>query len=137
MKQRTTPIKNWILPLLYILLGSSLLTCGLFEWIDSFWSGMGGGLLAVGLMRIIQLIRYTTSQRYKEQSDTAAQDERNHFLRAKAWSWAGYLFIMIAAVGTIVCKLLEQEIWMTACSSAVCLLIVLYWMSYLILSKKY
>ena len=64
-------------------------------------------------------------------------DERNKFIRLKAWSWAGYLFVMIAAVGSIVFKLVGREDLMMFCSGAVCLVVVLYWVSYIVLKNKY
>ena len=73
----------------------------------------------------------------KEATDTAVTDERNRFIRGKAWSWVGYLYIIIAAVATIVFKLLGQETLMFAASGSVCLMLVLYWIIYLILNKKY
>ena len=48
-----------------------------------------------------------------------------------------YIYIMLAAVATIVFKLLEQDILMFFCSGSVCLLLVLYWIFYFILNKKY
>ena len=65
------------------------------------------------------------------------KDERNHFIRNKAWAWAGYLFVMIMAVATIVFKIVGQETLMMAASSSVCLVLTLFWVSYLILKRKY
>lgn len=129
--------RQWILPIVYILLGGGLLTAALFDRVDAYWSGMGGGLLAVGILRLVRTIRYATNAEYREATDVANTDERNRFISTKAWSWTGYLFIILAGVGTIVCKLLNQEIWMMACAYAVCLLLVLYWICYLIIRKKY
>ena len=65
------------------------------------------------------------------------QDERNKFLSTKAWAWAGYLFIIITALSVIVLRVLGQELLSTAASGAVCLLMVLYWICYMVLKKKY
>ena len=128
---------RWILSILYVLIGVSLTVCGVLKIIDTFWSGMGTAFIVVGVLQILRLIRYQTSAIYKENTDTAASDERNRFIRAKAWAWVGYLYIIIAAVATIVFKLLGQETLMFAASSSVCLMMVLYWIIYLILNKKY
>ena len=45
--------------------------------------------------------------------------------------------IIIAAVATIMFQLLGQELLMFAASGSVCLMLVLYWVSYFILNKKY
>ena len=129
--------RRFILPALYILLGAVLITCGTLQVMDSYWSGMGGALLCVGVVRLIQTIRYKTNTQYKEKMDTEVSDERNRFLRAKAWSWTGYLFILIAAVGSIVFKVVNMEREMMLCSYAICLMLILYWVSYFIVRKKY
>ena len=63
-------------------------------------------------------------------------DERNKYLSMKAWSWAGYLFVMIAACATVMLKLAGKEDLMMISSGSVCLVMVLYWISYMVLKKK-
>lgn len=137
MKTNRNIKARWILGILYLLIGLSLTVCGLLNLVDDYWSGMGGALIIISVMQIVRLIRYKTSPQYKEETDTAVRDERNRFLGMKAWSWAGYLYVIIASVATIVFKLLEQEVLMFAASGSVCLVLVLYWVSYLIVRKKY
>ena len=137
MKPYRRIIVQWILPILYVVIGATLGICGELGKVDQFWNGLGAALVVVGVLRLIRQIRYNTSAKYKEETDTAIQDERNHFIRNKAWAWAGYLYIMIAAVATIVFKLLGQDTLMFFCSGSVCLLLVVYWISYFILRKKY
>ena len=128
---------RWILSILYGVIGVSLVVCNLLNMVDDYWSGMGAALLVISVLQVIRLIRYNTSDKYKEATDTAVNDERNRFLSTKAWSWAGYLYVLIAAVASIVFKLLNQETLMFAASGSVCLILVLYWLSYLIVRKKY
>jgi len=64
-------------------------------------------------------------------------DERNLFLHSKAWAWAGYCFVIIAAVASIVLRIAGQDLLSTAAGFAVCLITVLYWIAYLIERKKY
>ncbi len=118
-------------------LGISLIVLGCLEKVDSFWSGMGGALIAVGAMRLVQSLRYQKNEEYREKVDTELADERNQFIRNKAWAWAGYIFVLIAAVCCIVLKVMGQELLSTVASTAVCLVLVLYWVSFLILRKKY
>ena len=137
MKQNRNIRARWILCVLYILIGISLLSVSAMSWGDEYWSGMGTALIVVGGLQLVRLIRYKTSPQYKESTDTAVNDERNRFLSTKAWSWAGYLYIMIAAVASIVFKFLNQETLMFAASGSVCIILVLYWISYFILRNKY
>lgn len=137
MKPRKSVTARWVLAIVYMVLGVSLLVCGQIGIVDEFWNGMGGALTFIGVLRIYQLVRYRSNTEYKEQVDTAVQDERNRFLSTKAWSWAGYLYIMVAAVATIVFKFLGNDTLMYAASGSVCLILVLYWVSYFIVRKKY
>ena len=137
MKTNRNIIARAILAALYVVIGASIGIYGEFAVIDSYWSGLGAALVVVGALQMIRIIRYNTNTKYKEETDTAVNDERNRFLSTKAWSWAGYLYVLIAAIASIVFKLIDQEILMFATSGSVCIILVLYWISYFILRKKY
>ena len=119
------------------LFGVILLVLGCMEVIDGFWSGMGSALVAISVLRFMQTIRYHKDESYREKMETQVSDERNHFIRNKAWAWAGYLFLLIAAISTIVLRVMGQELLSYAASLAVGLLALLYWISYIVLQKKY
>ena len=121
----------------YIVLGAVLLVLGMMEMVDEFWSGMGGALVVMGVLRMVQFFRYRNNEEYREKTEIAAKDERNHYIRNKAWAWSGYLFVLIAAVATIAFKIAGQDTLSFAASMAICLLLVLYWVSFLVLSRKY
>ena len=137
MKPYRRIIVQWILPILYVIIGATLGICGELGKVDQFWNGLGAALVVVGVLRLIRQIRYNTNTAYKEKTDTDIQDERNRFIRNKAWAWAGYLFIIICAIGTIIFKLLGQDLLCMASGGAVCLMLVLFWVSFFILKKKY
>lgn len=121
----------------YIVLGGVLLALGVAEVVDAFWSGMGGALIAAGIIRAIHFFRIRKDEEYREKFELEKTDERNRFLRNKAWACAGYLFILAAAVASITLKLLGRELLSVAASSAVCVMVILYWISYLILRRRY
>lgn len=123
--------------IVYIIFGAVLTVLGMLDVVDSFWSGMGGALIAVGAVRVIQFLRYNKDESYREKWNVEVQDERNHFIRNKAWAWAGYLFVLIAAICSIVFKLLGQDMLSLAAGFAVSILVLLYWVCYLVLKKKY
>lgn len=129
--------RRMVLSIFWVLLGAVLLVGGAMESLDSYWSGMGGGLLMAGVIQLIRHIRYRKNEDYREKVDVANSDERNRFLTGKAWAWAGYLFVLISGVATIALKVLGQDQWSLAASYALCLLLVLYWGSYLVLKRKY
>jgi hypothetical protein len=120
-----------------ILLGGTLFVLGITEVMDEFWGGMGSALIAVGVIRTVQFIRLRKDQKYREKMEIEATDERHRFIRNKAWAWAGYLFIMIMAVVCIVLRIMGQEILSMAASGAVSLMLVLFWVCYFFLKRKY
>ena len=129
--------RRMYLSIFWVLLGAALFICSALGMVDSYWSGMGGGFLAVGIIQLIRHLRYRKNEEYREAVDVAVSDERNRFLTGKAWAWAGYLFVLISGVATIALKIAGQDQWSLAASFALCLLLVLYWGSYLVLKRKY
>ena len=126
-----------ITSVIYIILGMVLFALGLMEIVDAFWSGMGSALVAVGVIRLVQFLRFRKDEAYREKVETETTDERNRFIRNKAWAWSGYLFVIIAAVSTIVFRVMGQELISRVAGFAICVLLILYWGSYLVLQKKY
>ena len=129
--------KKNIYPIALIIAGLVLFSLGFAEIVDEFWSGMGSALLVMGIIRLLRFYRLKKNDTYREKMETAVTDERNQFIRMKAWSWAGYLFIMVSAIATIILKILGQDLLCQVSSGAVCLMLVLYWVSYFVLKKKY
>ena len=129
--------KRLIANITEIVIGIILVICGAVGILDSYWSGMGSALIIVGGLMMIRQIRYSINDKYKESVDVEIQDERNKFLRVKAWSWAGYFSVLIGAVASIVLRILGQNQLSQFAGLSVCLLMVLYWASYFILKKKY
>lgn len=123
--------------ILEVIIGITLCVCYFANLIDEFWSGMGVALIVVGTLFLLRNIKYHTNEKYREEIDVQNTDERNKFLSLKAWSWAGYLFVIIAAAGTIIFKIIGKEELMMLSSGSVCLVLLLYWISYFLLRKKY
>ena len=130
-------IKPLYISIFWVVLGTVLVICHLAKLIEDYWFSMGIAFIVVGILQIIRHIRYKTDSEYRENRDVETNDERNKFIANKAWAWAGYFYVMIAAIGSIVCKLLGREDLMMFCSGSVCFIMVLYWLSWLWLKKKY
>lgn len=129
--------KRLIVSVLEILIGVGLLIGNFAGLVDEYWSGMGTALIVVGGIFLIRNIRYRTNETYRDAVDVAVNDERNKYIAMKAWSWAGYLFVMISAFASIMLKILGYDELVLMASGSVCLIIVLYWLSHLWLRKKY
>lgn len=126
-----------IASIIEIIIGLALVAASMFGVVDEYWSGMGTALIIVGILFLIRVIKYKTNDDYKEKYDIERNDERNKYLALKAWAWAGYLFVIAAAFGSIVLKLVGREDLMKMASGSVCLVMVFYWISYMVLKKKY
>ena len=129
--------KRIYLDIFYIVIGVFLIGCGIAEIVDCFWSGMGGARIAVGAVRIIQQIKFRKNPEYREKIEVESKDERNKFIALRAWAWSGYAFVIISAVGTIGFKIAGNDLLSQFCAYTVCLVTILYWISYMILRKKY
>ena len=130
-------MKSYLVSILYLLIGAILLGLSFAGIVDEFWNGMGSALLVMGVIQLIRRYRLEKNEAYREKIEIETNDERNHFIRNKAWAWAGYLFVMIMAVACIILRIVGQDVLSTAASGAVCLVLVLFWGSYYILKRKY
>ena len=129
--------KNMVLAVTWILVGTALFVSGVLGIVDAYWSGMGGGFLGVGIARLVRVIRYHNDEEYREKMDVQAKDERNLFLIGKAWSWAGSLYVILSGIAVIVLKIAGYDELSTWAAYSACLMLLLYWLSYLWLRRKY
>lgn len=130
--------KKLAVSILWVVVGITLIVLECLEIIGgSIWSGMGGGLVAVGILQVVRNIKYNSSEEYKEKVDIEATDERNRYIRMKAWSWAGYIFVICAAVVSIVFFVLGRTETGSVISYCMCSILALFWGSYLVLKNKY
>ena len=130
--------KRLALTVFWIVLGAVLVVLTVTEVLDSsIYSGMGGALMAVGTLQLIRAVKYRKDSEYKEKVDTELGDERNRFLRMKSWSWAGYFTILIEGIGAIIAMVLGERTVQLVLSYSVWMVLVIYWIAYVILSKKY
>lgn len=129
--------KRTVFSIIWILSGALLFGLGAGGIIDDFWGSMGSALFLVGILQMVRFFRLRSNPVYREKMETMEKDERNHYLRSKAWAWAGYLFVLILSVSTLVFRLIGWETMSLAAGYAVCVLLILYWGCYLVLSKKY
>ena len=129
--------KKMALSIFWMVLGAVLIGCDMAGLVGEVWSGMGGGLLVVGGLQVYRQLKYRRNEDYREKVDIAMQDERNHFIRGKAWAWAGYLFVIITAVGSLILRFAGKSELADMAACGMALLVFLYWVSYMMLSRKY
>ena len=126
-----------IVNIVWIVLGTILICLSFAGKVDMFWNGMGASLLVIGVIQILRCYRLNKNEAYREMIEIEEKDERNRFLRNKAWAWTGYVFMMMAAVSCIILRIFGQELLSLAASGVVCFMLVLYWGVYMVLKRKY
>ncbi len=126
------------LSVFWAVLGAVLLILSVTDVLDdSIYASMGGALIAVGVLQIIRNLRYRSNSDYREKINTEVDDERNRFLRMKSWSWTGYITVLIEAAGLIAAMILRQDTVRSVLSYSICLIVGVYWITYMVLSRKY
>ncbi|MBQ7816103.1 MAG: hypothetical protein IJ339_01940 [Oscillospiraceae bacterium] len=121
----------------WVVLGAVLLYLQHSYTLDSYWSGLGSAFMVVGALQVFRQVKYRTNAQYREDVDTKNNDERNRFIGGKAWAWAGYLYVIIAAIAIIVLQIIGLKEISQIISYTLCTLLILYWVSYLFLRRKY
>ena len=130
--------KRLALSIFWIVLGVTLMILSVAEVLeDSLYAGMGGALTAVGILQVIRILRYRKDQGYREKLDTEVNDERNSFLRMKSMSWSVYITVLAEAAGVVAAMILGMHTVQMVLSYSVCMLVGVYWIAYVILSRKY
>lgn len=129
--------KGIILNIFWILLGVILITVSEIGMINDMYVGMGGGFIGVGLYQLFRVFRYNKNEDYKEKIDIEISDERNQYIRLKSWSWTGYITVLVLGIVTIVCMILSLEIYMQIAAMTECFILIVYYISYMIIKKKY
>ncbi|MBR3438450.1 MAG: hypothetical protein IKH13_02985 [Clostridia bacterium] len=129
--------KKLVLSIFWILAGAALITLAVTEILDSsVYAGMGGALIAVGFFQAVRNIKYRKNADYREKVDIEANDERYIYLRMKSWMWTGYLFVILAAVASIIAMILGEKTVQLTLGFSVGTLLVIYFVSFFALSRK-
>ena len=129
--------KSYLTSVVYIIIGIVLFILSLMSKLDEFWSGMGSALFVMGVIQLLRFRRINNNPEYREKVELELHDERNHFLRNKAWAYAGYLYVIGSAVMTIVFKVMGYDTLSMFASSTTCIMSVLFWLSFYYLRSKY
>jgi len=129
--------KNIFISIFWVVLGVVLTVLNFIHDFDSYWSGLGTAFIVVGGIQLARQMKYRKNPEYRERVDTANSDERNRFIAGKAWAWAGYIYVMAGFIVIIVLQIAGLKELSQTIGFTVCALLILYWVCYLYLSKKY
>ena len=129
--------KRRIASVCWIVIGAALMGAHYAGWMEEYWNMMGISLIVVGVVQTIRHIRYLSDDAYRAHVDVETKDERTKFIAGRAWAWAGYLYVMIGAAASLVFKIAGNDQMTKVAAMSVCLIMLLYWISYVCLSRKY
>lgn len=103
-----------------------------------FISSFGIGLIVNAILRFRQYRRITKDESTIKQQEIAEKDERNLMLLEKARSWAFGFYIWFTGTVLIVFAILGvHETLVQMISYSICLMVLIYWICYYILKRKY
>ena len=122
----------------YLILGAFLIVYDLIAHPkNDFGLVFGIALLVMGILRIFQYRRITSSDQSIKEREMEETDERNKMIAERARSWAFSLYFLLSGITVIILSFLGHHELATPISYSVLLLVVFYWLSYLILRRKY
>ena len=132
MKQRL------IVAVSYMVIGAVLVfTDAVTGFENVFFFSFGIALTVMGVLRLFQYRKITRNAQTMRKQELAESDERTRMMSEKARSWAFTLSITGAGVWVIVQNLLGHHEEALPYAWFVCGMVVLYWISFVIIRKKY
>lgn len=100
-------------------------------------TGIGSGILAVGLVQLFRAVRIEHNPELKKRVETAAKDERYAFISMKAKEAAFAVYLIIAGILCIVWMVLGYREEGMLAALSICLLALLYAILFRVLARKY
>jgi len=125
--------------IVYMVMGVVLTVVSYVTKTDNFFiPAFGIGLLLNSVLRLIQYRQITKDEQSVKKQQIAEADERNRMLLERAKSWAFYLYILLTGTVLIILAVLGiQDTLVQMISYSICLLVILFWICYHILKRKY
>ena len=103
---------------------------------NEFLSPFGLALFVIGFARTKEYFRITNNESTLKNRQIAETDERNIAISNKAKGFAFTLYMILAGITVIVLEFLKMDDIAAIIGATVCVLILIYWISYFIICKK-
>ena len=103
---------------------------------NHFISSFGLGLVICGIIRIRNYIIITKNEETIQKQRIAENDERNIAIMHRARSITFFVYTMISCAAVIVLSLFNQQKAAQLIGGSLCLLLIIYWISYWVIRKK-
>lgn len=121
----------------YVILGIAMIVIfNIIKTENNFLSSFGFALTVIGIARIRNYFLITKNEETITKRQIAENDERNISIANKAKSVAFLAYILVVCTSIIVLYLFNKTQLAFILSGTVCFLLLVYWISYWIISKK-
>jgi len=122
----------------YCLLGSALMIVDLIKpFGNEFIFPFGFSMLILGVLRLFQYRKITKDEKTMHRREIAEADERTRMLSERAKSWTFSFMLIMAGIAVIILSVLGYHEQAQPIAWIMCLTIGVYWVFYLLASKKY
>lgn len=122
----------------YCILGIVMIIAEILKSFNNhFISSFGFTLVVLGILRIVQNRKITKNEKTMHQRELAESDERNRMISERAKSWTFSFTIMISGILVIILSILGYHDQAQPFAWLVCLMVTIYWVFWLIASKRY
>lgn len=122
----------------YIVLGLAMIV--VFNIVETnnsnFLTSWGFALFVIGVVRVRNHLIITKSEERIKKQEIRETDERNIAIANKAKSVSFMVYVFLCCIAVIVLELLQMSEWTSILSGSVCVMLVIYWISYFIISKR-
>ena len=121
----------------YLILGIAMIVVfNVIKTDNSFFSSFGFALTVIGIARIRNYFLITKDEETITKVQIAENDERNISIANKAKSVAFLAYILVVCTSITILYALNKTQLAFILSGTVCFLLLVYWISYWIISKK-
>ena len=117
--------------------GIAVVVLGCLEYVDSYWSGLGGALAGVAAIRLVMAVRYARDPTYARKVEVNNSDERVAFVAGRSADMTFRLSILGLALLAIVLWPLGYTSTSRILGLVMCAETMLYWVTYMIMMRKY
>ena len=125
------------LAIAYIVIGLALTV--LFNVLENgseYLSTFGLVLIVVGIARLRNYRRITKTEESVKKQEILETDERNVDIVQRAKNAAFNVFVILLSIAIIVLQFLDLAVYVQTLFGVMCVLLVIYWVSYWIIRKR-
>ena len=138
MEFRKKMNQRLIIAIAYILLGVALICIDLANASENyFYISFGLALLLMGVLRLFRYRKIIETDQTMRKQELAEKDERTLMMAERARSWSFSLSLTAAGIWVITLNLLGRQEEALPFAWYVCGMVVLYWICFSIIRKKY